>query len=154
MMRRLLAARRDDGRISILIAGFLGILAMLILGAVDVTAIQLARMRILDASDSAAADAADAIDRGGVYTGGVDKDHLRLTNRAVQRAAADNLGRHDLPKNVTSWALQPGTGTQDGRTARVVLTGTVHPPITGGALGFFKDVTITVHSRARADVDP
>lgn len=153
-MRRLLAARRDDGRISILLAGFLGILALLVLGAVDVTAIQLARMRILDASDSAAADAADAIDRGSVYTGGVGRDHLRLTNGAVKRVAAENLGRHDLPKNVTSWALQPGTGTKDGRTADVVLTGTVHPPITGGALGFFKDVNITVESRARADVQP
>lgn len=153
-MRRLLEARGDDGRISILLAGFLGILALLVLGAVDVTAIQLARMRILDASDSAAADAADAIDRGSIYTGGVDQDHLALTNREVRRVAAKNLGRHRLPKNVTSWALRPGTGTQDGRTARVVLTGTVHPPITGGALGFFKDVDITVESRGRADVQP
>lgn len=153
-MRRLLVLRREDGRISILLGGFLGILALLVLGAVDVTAIQLARVRILDASDSAAADAADAIDRGSVYTGGVDQGHLALTSAEVRRVAAKNLGRHDLPKNVTAWALQPGTGTDDGRTARVVVTGTVHPPITGAALGFFKDVDITVESRGRADVQP
>ncbi|WP_018155390.1 pilus assembly protein TadG-related protein [Demetria terragena] len=153
-MRRLLKARRDDGRISILIAGFLGILAMLILGAVDVTAVQLARMRILDASDSAAADAADAIDEGGVYTGGVDGERLRLTDGSVRQVAVDNLGKQRLPQNVTSWGLQSGTGTRDGRTARVVLSGTVQPPISGGALGFFKEVTVTVESNARADVQP
>lgn len=146
--------RREDGRISILVAGFLGILTMLVLGAVDVTAVQLARLRILDASDAAAADAADAIDEGGVYTSGVDGQHLRLTSSGVQQVARDNLGRQQLPNNVTGWSVQPGTGTQDGRTARVVVSGTVHPPISSRALGFLDDVTITVESQARADVQP
>lgn len=148
------APSREDGRISILIAGFLGILAMLILGAVDVTAVHLARLRILDASDAAAADAADAIDEGSVYTSGVDGQHLRLTDTGVRQVAGENLGRQQLPTNVTSWSVQPGTGTPDGRTARVVLTGTVQPPISGSAFGFLDDVTITVESRARADVQP
>lgn len=144
---------RDDGRISVLIAGLLGILALLILGAVDVTAVQLARMRIIDAADSAASDAADAIDEGAIYGRGVGQE-LTLTDGSVQQVAGTNLGRQTLPTHVTSWGLQPGTGSPDGRTAVVILRGNVDPPITGGLLGFLGDVPVTVESRARADVSP
>lgn len=149
-MRRHL--RRDDGRISILVAGLFGLLAMLVLGAVDVTAVQLARMHLLDVSDSAAADAADAIDEGDVYQQGVGAE-LRLTDGSVAQRAGDSIGRQQVPTNVTSWSLIGGTGSPDGRTAVVRLRGNVRPPITGGILDFFgTDISVTVESKARSEV--
>lgn len=144
--------RRDEGRISLLIAGLLGILALLVLGGVDATAVMIARTRVLDASDSAAADAADAIDEGAVYRGGVDQD-LRLSTPEVWATAARSLGAQKRPSHVSAWGLDPGTGSPDGRTAVVRVSAHVRPPITGGFLSFFGDgVRVTVESRARADV--
>lgn len=147
-----LRRRRDEGRISLLIAGLLGILGLLVLGGVDVTAVMIARTRVLDASDSAAADAADAIDEGAVYGQGIDRD-LRLSTSGVRATAGRSLAAQKRPAHVASWHLDPATGSPDGRTAVVRVTADVRPPITGGFLSFFGDgVRVHVESRARADV--
>jgi Flp pilus assembly protein TadG len=59
--------RGEEGQIGILILGLFSIVLVLILGAIDVTAAQLARMRLLDAADAAALDAADALDERAAY---------------------------------------------------------------------------------------
>nr|MDQ6897282.1 pilus assembly protein TadG-related protein [Actinomycetota bacterium] len=63
--------RRDTGQVSILIFGLLGVVLLLVLGGIDVTAAQIARTRLLDASDSAALDASNALDEGAAYAGGI-----------------------------------------------------------------------------------
>jgi hypothetical protein len=147
--------RRDDerGRVVLLIAGLFGILAVLILGGVNVTAIQLARMQVLDAADAAAANAADALDESSLYKGGLGAD-LTLSDRSVQQSAGATLARQDVPAHVTGWRVSDGTGAQDARTAVVRVSAVVHPPVLGGVMsGMFGDVHITVQSRARAHVD-
>lgn len=149
------APRRADegGRVVLLIAGLFGILAMLIVGGVDVTAIQLARMQVMDATDAAAADAADAADQASLYKGGLGSQ-LTLSDRSVQQTAASTLTRQDRPAHVTDWRVTDGTGAQDARTAVVRVSAVVHPPLLGGVVsGMFGDVHITVQSRARAHVD-
>lgn len=150
--RRLRRRRQDEGRISILIAGLFALLAMLIMGGVDVTAVQLARMHLIDVADAAAVDAADAIDEGAVYGSGVGDD-LALTNARVISTAGQNLAGQQRPAHITSWGVASGSGTTDGRTAVVRVRGNVRPPILGGMLSFIgTDISITVESRARADV--
>lgn len=147
--------RRDDerGRVVLLIAGLFGILAVLIVGGVNVTAIQLARMQVLDAADAAAANAADAVDESSLYKGGLGAD-LTLSDRSVQQSAGATLARQDVPANVTGWRVSDGTGAQDARTAVVRVSAVVQPPMLGGIMsGMFGDVHITVQSRARAHVD-
>ena len=150
-MTRLLPSGGDDGRIPVLVAGFLGILMMLVLVAVDVTAVQLARMRVLDAADAAAADAADAVDERAVYGSGVDR-RLRLSTAGVQAVAMANLGRQQRPRDVTGWEIAPGSGSPDGQVAVVHLRATIRPPVGGPFLPFVDDVQVQVESRARADV--
>jgi len=58
------AVQPERGQISLLILGFTVIALMLIVGAVDVTAVQLARARLLDAADGAALDASGSLDGG------------------------------------------------------------------------------------------
>lgn len=152
LIRRL--PRRDDdrGRVVLLIAGLFGILAMLIVGGVNVTAIQLARMQVLDAADAAAANAADSADQGALYGGGVGTQ-LTLSDQSVQQVAERTLAREQLPAHVLGWHFGEGTGTQDGRSAVVSVTAVVHPPLLGGVMSsMFGDVHVTVQSHARAHV--
>jgi hypothetical protein len=149
--RRLVPGRtRDDGQISVLILGLFCIVVLLIIGAIDVTAAQLARMRLLDTADALALDAADALDEGAAYGEGVP-GAIVLSNESVRAAAQEHLARTPLPTGITEWALVAPTGTHDGRTAVVRLQGRAVLPMTGGVLSALGGgVTITVESRARA----
>ena len=132
--------------------GLFAIAAILILGAVDVTAAQLARMRLLDTADATALDAADAIDERTAYTQGLP-DRLVLSDASVRSAADAHLGATPLPAGVTSWSVIAPTGTPDGSTAVVTLQGTATLPMTGWILeSLGGSVTITVTSRARAEL--
>lgn len=154
-MKRLVRLRQDreQGRVLVLGAGLFALLALLVMGGVDVTAVQLARVQMIDAADAAALDAADAVDPGAIYRGGVG-EQVALSDQSVRTDAAASLRRQQRPHQVTGWAVIGGTGSDDGRTARVVVQGTVRPPLSGGLLALIgKDVTITVRSDARSDTD-
>lgn len=151
-LRSCLGPRRegDRGQIGVLALGLFVLATVLILGAIDVTAAQLARMRLLDAADSAALDAADALDERAAYEGGV-LDQLALTNESVAGAAGAHLARTPMPPGITSWSVVPDTGTSDGATAVVTVRGTATLPMSGWVLeSLGGSVTITVTSRARA----
>ncbi|GAA3721640.1 hypothetical protein GCM10022399_42510 [Terrabacter ginsenosidimutans] len=140
----------DQGQIGVLALGLFVLATVLILGAIDVTAAQLARMRLLDAADSAALDAADALDERAAYEGGV-LDQLALTDESVAGAADAHLARTPMPPGITSWSVVPDTGTSDGATAVVTVRGTATLPMSGWVLeSLGGSVTITVTSRARA----
>ena len=142
--------RRDGGQVSILIFGLLGVVLLLVLGGVDVTAAQIARARLFDASDSAALEAANALDEASAYSGGIG-DSVVVSSGTVERAVEDNLAARPMPYGISGWRVAQGTGTTDGRTAVVVLQGDADLPMTGGLLAALgRSVTITVESRARA----
>jgi hypothetical protein len=140
----------EDGQIAVLILGLFVVVLVFILGAIDVTAAQLARMRLLDTADSIALDAADALDAASVYRGGIE-GALVLTDASVQDAAAAHLASTPRPTGISSWALLAPTGSPDGTTAEVTLRGHATLPMSGWILeSFGGGVTITVTSRARA----
>lgn len=144
------ATSGEQGQIGVLALGLFVLATILVLGAIDVTAAQLARMRLLDAADSAALDAADSLDERAAYEGGV-LDHLALTDESVAGAAGAHLARTPMPPGVTSWSVIPDTGTTDGATAVVTIRGTATLPMSGWVLeSLGGSVTITVTSRARA----
>ena len=147
-----LADSPDRGQISILILGMSVIVLMLILGALGVTAAQIARIHLMDAADGAALDAADALATDTAYRHGVT-DTVRVSDASVRQEAGHYLRRQPMPHGVTSWSLGPGTGSPDGRTAVVRLSGHAQIPVLGPVLeAFGGGVTITVESRARAPV--
>ena len=140
----------DQGQISVLILGFSLIALMLIIGGVDVTAVQLSRTRLLDTADSAALDAADALDNGSAYSGGL-KTAVPITDGSVVQSATGYLAAQPRPHGISSWVLASGTGSPDGQTAVIRLRGTVDIPIAGSVLSAFGgSVQITVESRARS----
>ena len=144
------AEHREQGQISLLILGFTVIALMLIIGGVDVTAVQLARARLLDAADGAALDASDTLDSGSAYSGGL-RSAVEISDASVRQAASQYLAVQPRPLGVTSWVLADGTGSPDGQTAVIRLRGTADIPIAAAVLSAFGgSVNITVESRARS----
>jgi hypothetical protein len=144
--------RRERGQISLLILGFTVIALMLIVGAVDVTAVQLARTRMLDAADSAALDASDALDNGAAYGKGLGSS-IEVSTDSVRRSAAQYLLVQPRPHGISSWTLVDGTGSPDGQTAVIRLKGTAVIPIAARVVAAFGgSVDITVESRARSAI--
>lgn len=135
-----------------LIIGLFSVCLLLVIGGVDVTATQIARTRLLDAADSAALDAADALDEQAAYTAGIGPS-VRVSTATVREAAARNIAARPKPVGISDWATVSGTGSPDGRTAVVVLEARTTLPFTGGILAALGgSVTITVEGRARADL--
>jgi len=140
----------ERGQISLLILGFTIIALMLIVGGVDVTAVQLSRARLLDAADAAALDASDALDNDSAYGQGL-KEAVPITDASVNASAGEYLAVEPRPHGISSWVLIPGTGSPDGQTAVIRLRGTVDIPIAASVLSAFGgSVDITVESRARS----
>ena len=145
--------RREEGQVSLLILGLTLIALLLVVGTVAVTSAHLSRMRLLDAADAAALDAANALDAR-AYTAGIGAT-VPLGDATVQDAAGAYLASRPLPTGITHWQVDPGTGSPDGRTAVVALSCQADLPMVGGLLDAVgTSVTIHVVSRARADVEP
>ncbi len=144
---------QEEGGIALLLLGLCVISLVLILGVVTVTSAHLARMRLLDVADAAALDAADTVDER-IYTDGIT-DAVPLTDAGVRGTAGAYLAGRALPPRMRSWSIAPGTGSPDGTTAVVIVTGTADLPVITSALAALGgSITITVESRARADVAP
>jgi hypothetical protein len=142
----------EGGQISLLVLGFTVIALLLIVGGVDVTAVQLARSRLLDAADGAALDASDALDGDPAYQG--LRSAVAITDISVRESAEAYLHDQPQPHGISSWHLIYGTdGTRslDGQTAVIKLRGSVDIPIAASVLAAFGgSVDITVESHAQS----
>jgi hypothetical protein len=151
---RLASLRRapESGQVTVLILGFTIVAILLVVGTAAVTSAQLSRIRLLDAADGAALDAADSLDVAS-YDSGL-QGHVAVSDETVQTAAERYLAERPLPVGMEGWTVGAGTGTPDGQTAVVHLVGRADLPLVGSLLDALGgSVTITVESRARADLE-
>lgn len=151
---RVTAVRRggESGQVMLLVLGFAVVALALVLGTVAVTSAQLCRIRLLDAADGAALDAADSLDAT-AYERGFDGT-VAVSDATVRDTAQAYLAQLPLPVGLRSWAVAAGTGSPDGQTAVVRLVGEADLPLVGGLLRTLGgSVTITVQSRARSDLE-
>lgn len=145
-------AEPEAGQISVLLVGLVAVTLTIVFGIVGVTSVQLSRIHLLDAADAAALDASDALAEEQVYAGGLGSG-VPVTGETVAEAAAAYLASRPVPGRLAGWAVAPGTGTPDGRTAVVTLTGTARIPVVSPVLAAFGGgVSITVTSSARSDL--
>ncbi len=143
--------RDEEGSISLYLLGLAVVAMVLVAGTVAVTSAHLARVRLLDVADGAALDAADALDSA-AYGRGVGES-VPLSSTSVRERAAAYVGALERPSGVVAWRLAPATGSPDGRTAVVALTGEAELPMVGGVLrDLGVTITISVTSRARAEL--
>ncbi len=144
----------DDGQILILLLGYVVVALSLVVVAVDITAVHLARTQLLDACDAAALDAADAEDSASIYRHGIGTA-VPLSDASVQAAARSYLREVALPARLEDLRVDPETGTPDGTIAVVGLSARVRLPLLGPVVrAWAGGVTVTVRSQARADLDP
>ncbi|WP_326947774.1 pilus assembly protein TadG-related protein [Arthrobacter sp. RIT-PI-e] len=124
------AVEPDAGQVGVLIIGYLLVSLLVVTVVLAVSAVYIEHKKLLSAADGAALAAADdySIDVG---TGGPGAapplptlDGARVADSTTAYLTA--IGAGDRFELLT---VDPATGAPDGRTARVVLTAVVHPPI-------------------------
>jgi hypothetical protein len=143
----------EAGQVGILVLGYTVVAILLIVGTMAVTSAQLSRMRLLDAADGAALDAADSLDLA-AYREGLGSS-VAVSDDTVVRTATAYLEDRPLPVGMLGWQVAPGSGSPDGQTAVVRLQGQAELPWVGPLLeALGGSVTIKVESRARSDLQP
>ncbi|WP_230976421.1 pilus assembly protein TadG-related protein [Georgenia wutianyii] len=151
-MRRTTDDDGESGQITLLSIGF-GLLALtLVLVLAAASSLYLERKQLLALADGAAADAADAIDYERYYAPDGPAEGLPLSDASVRESVVEYLGSSAAATTFRGLGVSAGTGTEDGRTARVVLSAVARPAVVPWVLVPWTDgFVITVTSSARAD---
>lgn len=119
---------REAGQITVLIIGYI-LLSLLVVAVVAAaSAVYIEHKKLLSAADGAALTAADSFGVAGIQPGRGEPAPA-LDSASVRSAAAAYLERSGAATRFNRLNLDPATGAPDPRTARVVLTAVVHPPI-------------------------
>ncbi len=146
---------REEGRIMLLTAGCVAIGLMLVAMVASSTAVHLDRKQLYDVADLLAADAADAMPPERFYVGEArtpdETGVLTLTDADVEQSVIDYLAAHPTALRGLDGVRVVEASSPDGRTARVGLAATSHPPL----LRWFTDAfgggfTVQATSSARA----
>ncbi|GGI08549.1 hypothetical protein [Isoptericola cucumis] len=146
---------REEGRIMLLTAGMVAVALMIVAMVASATAVHLDRKQLYDLADAVAADAADAMPPERFYAGEARAPDgtavLTLTDADVERSALDYLAAHPEGAAGLDGLRLVEASSPDGRTARVGVQATSHPPL----VRWFTDAfgggfTVAATSSARA----
>ncbi|GAA1711872.1 hypothetical protein GCM10009809_05140 [Isoptericola hypogeus] len=124
---------REDGRIMLLTAGVVAVALMIVGMVASATAVHLDRKRLYDVADALAADAADAMPPERFYAGRApapdETATPTLADADVEESVLDHLAAHPgTAAGLDGLRLVEAT-SPDGRTARVGVVATSHPPL-------------------------
>lgn len=152
MMPRRLISRRsatdgDDGQVAVLIIGYMLISLLVVSVVMAASSLYLGHKKLLSAADGAALAAAGGftLGQGGGADGGPS---AVLTPAGVRAEAGRYLTDTGAAGRLAGLTVAAETGSPDGRTARVVLTGVVHPPLVNFLVP--EGIPLTAVSEARA----
>ncbi|WAP52761.1 pilus assembly protein TadG-related protein [Arthrobacter sp. ATA002] len=142
------AARGEEGQIGVLILGYLLVSLLVLTVVMGASALYLGHKKLLSTADAAALAAADTFSLGqsGDPAGG---PAAVLDPGAVQSEVNRYLSVTNAAERLPGLAVAAETGTADGRTARVVLTGVVHPPLVNFLVPGGIPITVVAEARAR-----
>lgn len=140
---------REDGQVGILVIGYLLVSLLVVTVVLAVSAVYIEHKKLLSAADGAALAAADnySIDVGG---GAATTPFPSLQDAEVERSTAGYLAATGAGARFEQLAVDPATGAPDGRTARVVLSAVVRPPIVNFLVP--DGIPIVAQSNARAQL--
>lgn len=141
-------AENDQGQIMVLMTGFVLIALLLVSVVAAASSLYLGHKKLLSMADSAALAGADTFALNGANS--TDSPNTLLSNSGVTGAAQGYLDTSTTPQSLSGIYLDQGTGTPDGHTAEITLTGMVHPFL----ISIFvpAGIQITVTSTARAQL--
>lgn len=121
-------ATGENGQVGVLIIGYVLIALLVVTVVLAVSAVYIGHKKLLSVADGAALAAADnySIDVG---LGGTTTPLPSLQDAGVEESASGYLIATGAAARFDQLTVDPATGAADGRTARVVLTAVVRPPI-------------------------
>ncbi|PWJ54843.1 hypothetical protein SAMN06264364_10547 [Quadrisphaera granulorum] len=141
---------RDDGSVTPLIIIDAVVAIALVLVGAAATELHLARTHLRSVADSAALDAADALDEAAYYRDGVlPGQGVPLDDDGVRRSATALLARTPQPADLIGLGVVAPTGSSDGMTAEVTLAAAVRPALLPAWIGDGVTIPLEVTSRAR-----
>ncbi|MFJ6002718.1 pilus assembly protein TadG-related protein [Arthrobacter sp. NPDC092385] len=122
--------RGEDGQVGVLVIGYLLVSLLVVTVVLAVSAVYIEHKKLLSAADGAALAAADnySIDVA-VGAEGTTTPLPTLQDSGVEESTAGYLTATGADTRFEQLSIDPETGAPDGRTARVVLTAVVRPPI-------------------------
>jgi uncharacterized membrane protein len=138
----------EDGQVGVLIIGYLLISLLVITVVVAVSSVYIEHKKLLSAADGAALAAADAYSID-VSVGGSTTPLPALRDAGVEESVTGYLTATGATTRFEQLAIGPATGAPDGRTARVVLTAVVRPPIVNFLVPAGIPITAEAHARAQ-----
>ena len=144
----------DEGQIALMVLLYTLICLSLVAVAVNASAVHLARTQLLDTADAAALNAAEALDQETVYATGVS-EALPLSAVSVREQVEVYVASYQPPSRLSDVAIGPDTGSGDGSSATVELSGLVRLPIAASVVkAWHGGITVTVRSTARTTLTP
>lgn len=138
--------RGEEGQIGVLIIGYMLVSLLVVTVVMASSALYLGHKKLLSAADGAALAAADTFELGPGRPG--QGPAAVLAPAAVRAEANRYLAEINAANRLPGLRIDGETGTSDGRTAKVVLTGVVHPPLVNFLVP--DGIPITAVSEARA----
>ncbi|WP_082046374.1 pilus assembly protein TadG-related protein [Arthrobacter sp. L77] len=124
------ADHSEDGQVGVLVIGYLLVCLLVVTVVLAVSAVYIDHKKLLSVADGAALAAADnySIDVRGPGEGATTPLPA-LQDAGVEESAAGYLAATGAGARFEQLSVDPSTGAEDGRTARVVLTAVVRPPL-------------------------
>ncbi|MGG5171241.1 pilus assembly protein TadG-related protein [Pseudarthrobacter sp. J1738] len=117
----------EGGQLMVMIIGYVLLSLLLATVVMAISNVYIEHKKLLSVADSAAVAAADSYSLG--QNQGGSSPVAELNSQRVYNSAQDFLVKDNATVRFNALALDPRTGSTDGRTANVVLTAVVHPPV-------------------------
>ncbi len=136
----------ESGQVMILVIGYVILTLMVLTVVMAISAVYLEHKKLLSVADSASLAASDNFGVGEVQDG-TSGPAPALTNTSVQAATAKYMSDTGAAAQFNNLSISGQTGAPEGRTARVVLTAVVHPPIVNYLVPAGIDIVVVSEAR-------
>ncbi len=129
---------REEGTITVMVAGFFIVVGLLAVVVINASAAFLQRQELNNVADGAALAAADGLRQEGIYTDGIGED-APLDPRRARALVSDYLG--SVAPGVDGWSV-----STDDNTVRVHLDRSMSLPLVPP--GWFESSRVTAEAAA------